>query len=86
MQRHPRVGFCYKQLEAPLRLVCFAGAAFKAIPKESSGLALRGTAILLVGQGSEAPALAASSHGCHLLEFTTRRQRRVQRSTFSAEL
>ena len=86
MQRHPKVGLRYKRLEAPLRLVCFADAAFKAIPEESSGLALRGTAILLVGQGSEAPASAASSHGCRLSEFTTPRQRRVQRSTFSAEL
>ena len=72
-QRHPKVGLRYKQLEAPLRFACFADAAFKAIPEESSGLALRGTAVLLVGQGSEAPASAASSHGCHLLEFTTGR-------------
>ena len=86
MQRHPKAGLHYRQLGNPVRLVCFADAAFKAIPEESSGLALRGTAILLVGQGSETPASADDSHGCHLLEFTTRRQRRVQRSTFSAEL
>ena len=46
MQRHPKVGLRYKRLEAPQRLVCFADAAFKAIPEESSGLTRRGTAIL----------------------------------------
>jgi hypothetical protein len=65
-------------------LTTLSDAAFKALVEESSGLALRGCCILLA---DTAPGQIASSSGkCHLIEYQCKRQRRVVRSTFSAEL
>jgi hypothetical protein len=45
-KRH-KVGIWYEKLAGPVRLVCWSDAAFKAIPDEGSGLALRGCCVLL---------------------------------------
>ena len=82
-KRH-KVGIWYCELKGELRLVCWSDAAFQAIPEEGSGLALRGCCIILTGDD---PASPTSQDGtCHLLEYLCKRQRRVVRSTFSAEL
>ena len=64
-------------------LCCITDAAFKAQPEDGSGLALKGCCILL--RPSEDGALSSSGVS-HLIEYQCRRQRRVVRSTFSAEL
>ena len=60
--------------------MCWSDSAFKAIPEEGSGLAIRGSCIVL--QDSE----DLNCDGCHLIEYLSKRQKRVTRSTFSAEL
>ena len=70
----------YAMMDKYKRVVCWSDSAFKAIPDEGSGLAIRGTCIVL--QDSE----ELSCMHCHLIEFLARRQKRVVRSTFSAEL
>ena len=82
-KKHP-FGIMYKKMTEPLRLVCWSDAAFKSIPEDSSGLALRGCCILLTGDHDTSP--AAADQQCHLVEYMSKRQRRVVRSTFSAEL
>ena len=59
-------------------------AAYKVQPDESSGLALRGLVTLLMEDDMEGP--CSKSGIVHLVDFLTRRIRRVVRSTFSAEL
>jgi hypothetical protein len=82
-KRH-KVGIWYEKLIGPVRLVCWSDAAFKAIPEEGSGLALRGCCVLLT---TDQPGKPTSPDGrCQLLEYLCKRQRRVVRSTFSAEL
>ena len=77
-------GILYKRLEHPLKLVGMSDAAFRAQPDEPSGLALRGLAVMLMEADKEGP---SSRNGrVHLLEYLTRRIRRVVRSTFSAAL
>eukprot|EP00971_Amphidinium_carterae_P247695 4918426-Amphidinium_carterae.2 len=79
-----QVGLWYPRLKGPVRLVMFSDAAFRTQPEDSSGLAIKGSALVLVPtsvdprQGFHTP--------CHLLDFMSTRQRRVVRSTFSAEL
>ena len=82
--RRNESGLSYSKLTHPLKLVAFTDAAFRALPEESSGLALRGLAVLLV-EASEGK-LCGANGKCHLLDVLTRRIRRVVRSTFSAEL
>ena len=82
--RRQHSGLLYKMLSHPVKLVGFPDAAFKAQPEEASGLAIRGLATLLMQDNMEGP---CSKDGIvHLLDFLTRRIRRVVRSTFSAEL
>jgi len=59
-------------------------AAFRAQPEEGSGLALRGLVTLLMEDDMAGP--RSKSGTVHLLDWLTRRIRRVVRSTFSAEL
>ena len=81
MKRVP-VSLVYRRIAGPLRLLCFSDAAFKAQEDESSGLALRGLVVLVIGESDS----ATYSGNCHLVDFVVRRQKRVVRSTFSAEL
>ena len=83
--RRKRVGIFYGPLDmSKLCITVFSDAAFKAVPEESSGLALRGCVILLAEANKDE--LLSPKGNCHMLEYVCRRQRRVVRSTYSAEL
>ena len=85
IKRRPR-GLRYRKFRKgiPQALICFSDAAFKALVEESSGLALRGCCILIAETGDDE--LTTGEGLCHLIEFICGRQRRVVRSTYSAEL
>jgi hypothetical protein len=69
----------YSYIPPPYRITCVSDSAFKATDK--SHLACRGHLILLTHQDTTQPGGA-----CHVLDAISRRQRRVNRSTFGAEL
>eukprot|EP00971_Amphidinium_carterae_P227040 4503531-Amphidinium_carterae.2 len=79
-----QVGLWYPRLKGAVRLVLFSDAAFRTQPEDSSGLAVKGSALVLI------PETVNPQEGlqtqCHLLDFLSTQQRRVVRSTFSAEL
>ena len=84
MKRH-KCGLNSICISHPMKLTAFTDAAFKAQPGDPTGLAFRGLAAVLQSDtGGDKP------HGgdgrANLIDFTVRRQRRVVRSTFSAEL
>ena len=79
-----KTGIMFKRIKGPLRLVVVSDAAFKSIPDESSGLALRGAVIILCSSSETSPASPDST--CCMIEYLCKRQRRVVRSTFSGEL
>ena len=85
IKRRPR-GLRYRKFRKgiPQAIICFSDAAFKALVEESSGLALRGCCILLAETGEDE--LTVGEGLCHMIEFICGRQRRVVRSTYSAEL
>jgi len=80
-------GLWYEAVSGNIRLLGFTDSAFKAQEEESSGLALRGLAIIVAPErrGEEVlePGRAVT---VNLLEWLVRRLRRVVRSTFAAEL
>jgi len=83
--RRKKVGIFYGPLDkSKLCVTVFSDAAFKAVPEESHGLALRGCVILLAEANPDQ--LLSPEGKCHMLEYVCRRQRRVVRSTYSAEL
>ena len=84
LRRH-KVGLRTVQIPHPLRFVGFTDAAFKALVDEPTGLALRGLAAIVMEDDLPGKPQAVSGRA-NLLDFTVRRQRRVVRSTFSAEL
>eukprot|EP00971_Amphidinium_carterae_P036540 718336-Amphidinium_carterae.1 len=58
-------------------LLTFSDSAFRARPEESSGLALKGSVTLLM---KTTDTNKANIHGqCHVLDFSSARQRRVMR-------
>ena len=85
IKRRPR-GLRYRKFRKgiPQAIICFSDAAFKALVEESSGLALRGCCILLAETAEDE--LTVGEGLCHMIEFICGRQRRVVRSTYSAEL
>ena len=90
LKRH-KIGVKYLYLQGPVRLIGFTDSAFKAQEGESSGLAIRGLAVLLasdkLGDGHEKVAFQPGrAETVHLLDWIVRRLRRVVRSTFAAEL
>ena len=82
--RRQQSGLRYRRLRHPVKIVGFSDAAFRAQPEESSGLALRGLATLLME--SDQPGPSSKNGVVNLVDFLVRRIRRVVRSTFSAEL
>ena len=60
--------------------------AFKAQPEEPTGLALRWLAATLCEDEGDGARPHGSGDKANVVDFTVRRQRRVVRSTFSAEL
>ena len=84
LRRH-KCGIKTIKLEHPVELTGFADAAFKALVDEPTGLALRGLAAILQ-KDTSCTKPTSDNKKAHLLECTVRRQKRVVRSTFSAEL
>ena len=82
--KRQKVGIMYGKVEAPYRLSGYTDAAFKAQEDESSGLAIRGLAVVLTTQSEKIP--TSPSGKVNLVEYLVRRIRRVVRSTFAAEL
>ena len=76
-----RKSFClvFHKLRSPLRVVVISDAAFR--KEDNKGLAMRGALICLGEIFEDHPGGLV-----HLLEFYARKQRRVTRSTYSAEL
>ena len=69
----------YNRLPTPCVTVVISDSAFR--KEDTRGLAMRGA---IIGVGTEQ--LETPGGGIHVLEFYSRKQRRVTRSTFSAEL
>ena len=85
MKKH-KCGLKSVRLRHPLKLVGFIDAAFKAQPDEPTGLALRGLAATLQEDAKDNDQPHSAGGLANFVDFTVRRQRRVLRSTFSAEL
>eukprot|EP00435_Cladocopium_sp_Y103_P057491 s245_g19.t2 len=81
MQKNPR-GLRYRKMpEYPNSIVQFSDSGFKA--RSEDGLSVRGLVSLrMAGSDLKSP----SSAPCHVLEFVSKSQRHVTRSTFSSEL
>jgi hypothetical protein len=69
----------FKKLREPLKLSCVSDAAFRR--EDSTGLSVRGYVIMICEDCG-----AAVSGGRHLLDGGSKRQKRVVRATFGAEL
>lgn len=79
------IGCWYPHLGAgELRLSTISDAAFRALVDESAGLALRGYIVLLTREKLTSP--AGPDGTCHVLDVGCRRQKRVVRSAFAAEI
>ena len=83
LRKHPS-GILHPKLKGPLRLTGVSDAAFRQQPDESTGLCLRGCVVMLTTADPRSP--TSPSGECSILEYCSKRQRRVVRSTFSAEL
>ena len=77
------VGIFHRKVAEPRRLIAFSDSAFKAQEEESSGLALRGIAVLLTTADCISP--TSKDGACQLIDYLTRKLKRVVRSTFAAE-
>ena len=69
----------YRPLSGPVRVVCISDSAFKREDKE--GLAMRGAFICIVEDRPQDP-----GGRLHIIEHYSRKQKRVVRSTFAAEI
>ena len=85
MKRH-KCGLKTVCVRHPLTFVGFTDVAFKAHPDERIGLALRGLAATMQQDAPTNDQPHSVGGLANLLDFTVRRQRRVVRSTSSAEL
>ena len=72
---------CYRGIKGSLRVSLPSDAAFRAIDSASSGLAMRGYAVLISSASEPSPGGQMS-----FVDFGCRKQKRVCRSTFAAEL
>ena len=89
-----KLGVWYEKIPGQfIRILGFTDAAFKAQEGESTGLALRGLAVLIAADPYHGEKLLKQSATAvnkeeivHLIDWLVRRLRRVVRSTFSAEL
>ena len=81
-----KCGLNFVCLRHLIKLVGFIDVAFKDQPEEPTGLALRGLAATSQEDSLKVDQSHNTSGLANLVDFTIRRQRRVVRSTFSAEL
>ena len=79
--RRQRVGIFYAPVPKPWRVIGYSDSAFGTQEDESTGLALRGLAILLVTEDSTAP--TSPSDCVNMLDFLVRRLRWGVRSAFA---
>ena len=84
MKRHKR-GLKSVTLKHPLKLVAFTDVPCKAQPGEPTGLALRGLAATFREDGGGGAKPHGDNGEVDFVDFIARRQRRIVRSTFSAE-
>ena len=68
----------YAKLQSPFRIVVISDSAFR--KEDKTGLAMRGAIVGIAEQHQTHP-----GGKIHVIEFYARKQRRVVRSTFSAE-
>ena len=86
MKRH-KCGLKLVAIQHPIKFLAFTDAPFKAQPEETRVLALRGfAAVLWQDRGDSVAKPHGANEKADLVDFTVRRQRRVVRSTFSAEV
>ena len=76
--RRKKCGLLYRKVKTPIRVVTVSDAAFR--KEDAQGLAIRG-AVTVSSQDSDTP-----GGDFMVVEFYARKQKRVTRSTFSAEL
>jgi hypothetical protein len=69
----------YRKLRTPTRVIGISDSAFR--KEDAKGLAMRGAIVALAEWFEDHPGGA-----CHIFDFYARKQRRVTRSTYSAEL
>ena len=69
----------YEKLELPVKALAISDSAFR--KEDRSGLAMRGAFVAIAEQKSVTP-----GGKFHIIEFYSRKQRRITRSTYSAEL
>ena len=86
-----RLGICCCRLRSPLRVVTLSDAAFKA--QDYQGLVMRGCVIVLAELGATdstprgvACLMPGQEVRCQVLDWYARKQSRVVRSTYAAEL
>jgi len=78
VKRKP-LSIVYRRIEGPVKLIGISDSAFR--KEDKTGLAMRGCIIALAADDINTPGGPIA-----ILDFAARRQRRVCRSTFSAEL
>jgi hypothetical protein len=81
-QRNPRT-LHYHRIPEPTQLLAISDSAFKR--EETTGLALRGLVVILCSATADELTLPAQAQ-LHILDFCSKKQRHVTRSTFAAEL
>jgi hypothetical protein len=79
--RRRKYALVYKPIKAPLKLLNITDAAFKTEP--NSCLAMRG-AVIGISEDKESTRHRGGTF--HVIEFSARKQRRICRSTYAAEL
>jgi len=87
MKRH-KVGLWYKKFNGKVRMLGFTDSAFKTQEEEGSGLALRGLAVLIGPEitSGDTATIPGVETVAHLVDWVSRKLKRVVRSTFAAEL
>ena len=74
----------YECLEGPVKILTIADSAFR--KEDSSGLAMKGAIIGIAEHRDSAKTVCDPGGRLHAIDWYSRRQRRIARSTFAAEL
>ena len=77
--KHRKCYLTYRKLNGPLKILTVSDSAFK--KEDLTGLAMRGEIVAICESNSENP-----GGTMHVIDFYSRKQRRITRSTFAAEL
>ena len=82
--RRKKTGLFYGKLTGPLKILMISDSAFK--KEGDTGLAMRGALICIAEDRSDSGKQLQPGGKFHVIDFYSRKQRRVTRSTFAAEL